>query len=1131
MKPIYKIVVAAWLQLGFIYMLSAQADLRLFATQPVYADVFVNSNLQFSFDVYNQGDQAAVGDFLIQFALSTDDIWSPDDYQNGNVLSGNIAAGQAQLAVEGNMTIGNLPDTYYYLLLHVDANAQITESDETNNIVIAGYFRVLSAATPNFTAQINAAWWSNTNVFNAVVQINNASAGLVTDSTWALVYAGNSGATIQKIRVPPLAAWASFSAPVSSIRTPQELLNSPFSIGLLADSEANVTETDEADNVAFGEINIPAGITLPDYELTLEQPIPSPGGDSVPVTFAVRNVGSGITPAAGITFTLHNDSALYWLNSYPLGTYAFGALNAGQIYNGAVTLSLPPLMKTGTYRIKATAGDDLYPINNQTVVTITINNAFVQPERIMLGAGEALALRQNADLSYTVLVKTPTNKARAVVVNAQGDIISNAETGPLGEQTTFAGPGALVRVQRDSVGFYLVKMTEQGDLIWSQWLPTPNNETPQCVTYTADGGFLVGGYQNLPGPTGPGSQLPFLLRTDANGNELWRRTEGPAAAAITRLTQLPNGDFGAVLNYYGYTDQIFGFDIRRISADGHTYTYVDGLTSDYQGTFSMFATSLKAGFQDSALLYSMNRWEYGKWSTYYQSFYKKNQAWAISEMACGGICVPQGTTASSVAVPVADGGGLALGENSSAYHAYYSTRLDALGNVLWRKPYPAGAVDGIQSTGGDFAICGNMAGIAYLTLLRANGEPTDNNACLTDIEPPILTNCPQNTVVETINSTEYIAWVPPGAADNCAVVSVSSNLQPGYMSVGIHTVVFTATDAAGNTTTCQFTTEIVQVPCLPGFSYAFCDDHQTPGFPADDSLTVNFNLISPDTVGWTALLQDWPGAAPINGIFNQSYSFQYRMSDISPYLFDGQLTFQIVGQSGNLCDQTITFSFDTSDYCYNLLSYTDVEVSNLVVDEPIVAAGSTLPLRLDVRNAGNAPTENGWELGYYLSADTLISPDDWFVERPFNATLPAGGALLQYPDSIAIPLNTSPGDWYVLVKGDPRNLIAEPNENNNLVWGKVNITAPASGTNAPVAADYRVQPNPFVHQFWVRCPATSVGKELNIRLYNGSGALVYGTVSVAREQVPITPEYLPAGLYIVEISDEEQIFRKRVFKN
>lgn len=1130
MKPIYKLLVAAWLQLGFLYMLPAQADLRLFATQPVYDDAFANADLQFSFDLYNQGNQTANGDFLIKFALSTDDIWSPDDYQNGSVLSGNIAAGQAVLAMAGNINLGTLPDAYYYLLLYADANEQINESDETNNIVVAGYFRISSANTSNLTAQINASWWSNTNVLNAVVQVNNASAGPVTDSTWATVYVANSGATIQKIRIPPLPAWGSFSASVTSIRAPQELLNNPFSIGLLADADGTLTETDESDNAAFVDVPVPMGITLPDYELTLNQPTVAANGEAIPVAFTVRNVGGGITPAASVTFTLHNDSTLYWLNSYPLGTYYFGTLNAGQVHNGAQTLLLPPQMKTGTYWLRATAGDDLYPANNQSIFLISINNPFVQPERILLGTGQAQEVRQNADLSYTVLVKTPENNTRAVMVNAQGDIINNANTGPFGEQTTFAGPNALVRVQRDSGGFFLVKMNEQGVVFWTKFITTPNEIFPQCVTATTDGGFLVGGYQYLPNPTGASSQLPFLLRTDAEGNELWRRTDGPAAAAITRLTQLPNGDFGAVLNYYGYIEQIFGFDIRRISADGSIYTYVDGITSNYQGTFSMNATSLKAGFQDSTLLYSMNRWEYGKWSTYYQSFYQKNQAWAINEMACGGICVPQGTTSSSVTVPVIDGGGLALGENTSAYHAYYSTRLDAVGNVVWRKPYPAGAVDGVQNLAGDVAICGNMAGMAYLTLLRADGEPADNNVCLTDAEPPILGDCPQNIVIETINSAEYVFWTPPNAADNCAVVSVTSNLQPGYLAAGVYNIEFTATDARGNTATCHFTAEIVEVPCLPGIYYSFCDDHQTPGVPSDDSLTVNFNLISPDTVGWTALLQDWPGAAPLSGIFNQNYTFQYAMSDISPYLLDGTLSFQVVGQSGNLCDQTITFLFDTSDYCYSLLTYSNIAVSNLALENPVVPAGSNLFFRFDVRNTGNALAANTWEMGYYLSQDTTISTEDWFVQQPLNAALPAGATLLQYPDSIAVPLNTAPGNWYVLVKGDPRNLATEPNETDNLVWGAFTVTEPVSGTSQPAEGEYRVQPNPFLYTFWVHCPTAATGEELEIRLYNGDGTLVHRTVDIERESIPVTPGHLPAGWYIVDILNKKQRFRQRVIK-
>ncbi len=72
---------------------------------------------------------------------------------------------------------------------------------------------------------------------------------------------------------------------------------------------------------------------------------------------------------------------------------------------------------------------------------------------------------------------------------------------------------------------------------------------------------------------------------------------------------------------------------------------------------------------------------------------------------------------------------------------------------------------------------------------------------------PILFNCPNDTtLVSLVNSCGNFAfWNDPFATDNCDNdVTITSNLTPGFLPVGVTTIIYTATDDSGNTSTCSF---------------------------------------------------------------------------------------------------------------------------------------------------------------------------------------------------------------------------------------------------------------------------------------------------------------------------------------
>jgi gliding motility-associated-like protein len=76
---------------------------------------------------------------------------------------------------------------------------------------------------------------------------------------------------------------------------------------------------------------------------------------------------------------------------------------------------------------------------------------------------------------------------------------------------------------------------------------------------------------------------------------------------------------------------------------------------------------------------------------------------------------------------------------------------------------------------------------------------------VTDPQPPEITSCPADIKINAANSCEAIVtWNPPGVTDNCRVKLESSSSPGSVFPFGITPVIYTATDSAGNKSTCTF---------------------------------------------------------------------------------------------------------------------------------------------------------------------------------------------------------------------------------------------------------------------------------------------------------------------------------------
>ena len=96
--------------------------------------------LEFTFDLSNIGTADVPGTFSVKAYISTDNVLSADDIQDGIIPTGNFDAGITVANIGGASTIpADLSDGSYYLILVADADNEVAESDEMNNQEVASF--------------------------------------------------------------------------------------------------------------------------------------------------------------------------------------------------------------------------------------------------------------------------------------------------------------------------------------------------------------------------------------------------------------------------------------------------------------------------------------------------------------------------------------------------------------------------------------------------------------------------------------------------------------------------------------------------------------------------------------------------------------------------------------------------------------------------------------------------------------------------------------------------------------------------------------------------------------------------------------------------------------------------------
>ncbi|MBN2777226.1 MAG: HYR domain-containing protein [Bacteroidales bacterium] len=102
----------------------------------------------------------------------------------------------------------------------------------------------------------------------------------------------------------------------------------------------------------------------------------------------------------------------------------------------------------------------------------------------------------------------------------------------------------------------------------------------------------------------------------------------------------------------------------------------------------------------------------------------------------------------------------------------------------------------------------------YVTDVDGNVVTADQTVTVTDNEAPVISDCPADPTAVLASASACkanVSWTAPTATDACSgLASFTSNHQPGALfSIGTTTVTYTATDFAGNVSTCSFDVTVI----------------------------------------------------------------------------------------------------------------------------------------------------------------------------------------------------------------------------------------------------------------------------------------------------------------------------------
>ncbi|HAS46036.1 MAG TPA: hypothetical protein DCS93_36475 [Microscillaceae bacterium] len=123
------------------------------------------------------------------------------------------------------------------------------------------------------------------------------------------------------------------------------------------------------------------------------------------------------------------------------------------------------------------------------------------------------------------------------IVNTQWDFFFGGTENEIGKDMKQVSDGYVIVGTTSSEGnggsdVFLIKISEQGVLQWSKTFGGAANDEGEAISITDDGGFIITGSTES---EGEGGKDVFLIKTDADGNQVWTKTFGGTRNDVGRI--------------------------------------------------------------------------------------------------------------------------------------------------------------------------------------------------------------------------------------------------------------------------------------------------------------------------------------------------------------------------------------------------------------------------------------------------------------------------------------------------------------------------------------------------------------------------------------------------------------------
>jgi hypothetical protein len=171
------------------------------------------------------------------------------------------------------------------------------------------------------------------------------------------------------------------------------------------------------------------------------------------------------------------------------------------------------------------------------------------------GPGDGFSIQQTTDGGFIVAgdIGGVNGDLRLLKIDPDGDLVWNVTYGGADEdwgysvkQTTDGGyvvAGFTRSFGAGSMDAWLVKTDSVGNVAWRRTYGTESTEQAISVRQTTDGGYIVAGWKSPPENL---ISDAWLIKTDADGNELWEKTFG-GSGSEEALSVIQASDGGYVI--------------------------------------------------------------------------------------------------------------------------------------------------------------------------------------------------------------------------------------------------------------------------------------------------------------------------------------------------------------------------------------------------------------------------------------------------------------------------------------------------------------------------------------------------------------------------------------------------------